>query len=546
MIVTGLSLETLSILVGSVAALHALQLFVDFRRLLASIHHLPGYRTILGSSTVLGNLFPPIPLLTLGHDHSWLSKHGPFAEKGLDIISTAAWWPKAVGSLLIADVNVIKDIVWSRGERFPKPLGKYTILTFFGENIIVSEGNEWKRYRKIVAPAFSERNNRLVWDATIQIMLDLFDTMWAGQEEVVVDHSVDLTFPIALFVIGAAGFGRPISWKEDTVVTLGHQLTLKDALRTVTQDLTIKLLVPRWAMGLTKRFRRARLAFDELHQYLKEMIHERRGSQYEDNNDLLSSLLSANDGDNLSKSEVKLSDSELIGNIFIFLVAGHETTAHALSFAFALLALHPDKQEEMYQHIKRVLPDGRIPTYDDMLSLAYSSAVFNEALRMFPPVCIVPKTSAEDTTFTLTDANGTLKTVVVPKGLDLTLDVPGLHYNPKYWEDPFTFKPERFLGDWNRDAFFAFSGGKYLNIFLGTSLKMPIPIGYRGCVGRKFAEAEGAAVLTILISRYIISIKDEPQFVGETYEQRKARVLDARSILTLAPTRLPLVFRRRT
>ncbi|KAG1838016.1 cytochrome P450 [Suillus subalutaceus] len=204
------------------------------------------------------------------------------------------------------------------------------------------------------------------------------------------------------------------------------------------------------------------------------------------------------------------------------------TRAHTFSFAFALLALHPDKQEEMYQHIKRVLPDGRIPTCDDMPSLACSSAVFNEALRMFPPVCTVPKTSAEDTTFTLTDANGTLKTVVVPKGLGLTLDVPGLHYNPKYWEDPFTFNPERFLGDWNRDAFLAFSGG------------------YRGCVGRKFSETEGAAVLTILISRYVISIKDEPQFAGETYEQRKARVLDAQSMLTLAPTRLPLVFRRRT
>ncbi|KAG1862036.1 cytochrome P450 [Suillus subalutaceus] len=512
MIVTGLSLETLSILVGSVVALRALQLFLDFRRLLANIHHLPGHRTILSSSTVLGRLLPPTPLLILGHDHFWLLKHGPFAERGLDIISAVACWPKAMGSMLIADVNVIKDIVWSRGERFPKPLGQYTVLTFFGENIIASEGNEWKRYRKVVAPGFSEKNKRLVWDATTQIMLDLFDTMWAGQEEVVVNHSVDLTFP-------------------DDVIPLGHQLTFKDALRTVTQDLTLTILVPRWAMGLTKSFRRARLAFDELHRYLTEMIHERQESKdEEDNNDLLSSLVSANDNENLSKGEVRLSDSELIGKLQFQTLAEHDyiTTAHALSFAFALLALHPDKQEEMYQHIKHVLSDGRIPTYDDMPSLTYSSAVFNEALRMFPPVCAVPKSSAEDTTFTLTDVNGTLKTVVVPKGLDLILDVPGLHYNPKYWEDPFAFKPERFLGDWNRDAFLAFSGG------------------YRGCAGRKFAETEGAAVLTILISQYIISIKDEPQFAGETYEQRKARVLDARSMLTLAPTRLPLVFRRRT
>jgi cytochrome P450 len=139
------------------------------------------------------------------------------------------------------------------------------------------------------------------------------------------------------------------------------------------------------------------------------MIHERQGSQHdEDNNDLLSSLLSANDDDNLSKGEVKLSDSELIGKLLFQTVAGHgdiviqaissyfwsrdtryytlstlfpgadnsQTTAHTLSFAFALLALHPEKQEEMYQHIKRVLPDGRIPvrtseTYRQLFSQAH-------------------------------------------------------------------------------------------------------------------------------------------------------------------------------
>ncbi|KAG1736097.1 cytochrome P450 [Suillus paluster] len=536
MIVSGLSLATLAILVGSVAALRSLKLFLDFRRLLGSIHHLPGYRTILSSTTVIANMLPPTPWLTLGHDCIWLLKHTPFAEGGLDIISAVACWPKATGSLWIADVNIIKDIVWSRGARFPKPLDQYTPLTFFGRNIVASEGDEWKRYRKIVAPAFSERNNRLVLETTMQIMVDLFDTVWAGRDEVVVNHAVDLTLPIALFVIGAAGFGRPISWKEDAVIPLGHQLTFKDALHTVTQDLYLKLLVPTWAMGLTKRFRHARLAFDELHQYLTEMIQERQGSQHqEDNSDILSSLLAANDDEKLSQGEVKLSDSELIGNTFILLLAGHETTAHTLAFAFGLLALYPEKQEELYQHIKRVLPDGRLPsglqcfrqTYDDMPSLAYSSAVFNETLRIFPPVSTVPKSNAEDTTFTLTDAHGTKRTVAVPRGFALALNISGLHYNPKYWEDPYAFKPERFLGDWNRDAFLPFSSG------------------YRACVGRKFSETEGTAVLTVVLSRYTVSVKDEPQFAGETFEQRKTRVLDARSRLTLAPTRLPLVFRRR-
>ncbi|OAX42462.1 cytochrome P450 [Rhizopogon vinicolor AM-OR11-026] len=528
MIISGLSLNTLAILVGSVAALRVVQSFLDLRRLLRSINYLPGYRTILGSTTILGNVLPQTPLLTLGHDHSWRLKHAPFAERGLDIISAVSFWPNVIGILWIADAQTIKDIVRSRG-RFPKPLDLYASLSSFGKNIVVSEGDEWKRYRKIVAPMFSDKNNRLVWDATMQVMLELFDTVWEGKDEVVIDHCVDLTQPLALFVIGAAGFGRPISWKEDSVIPSGHQMTFRDALHATLQGIVIKVLVPTWAMGFTKGFRHTRLAFDELQRYLTEMIQERKGSERkEDDHDLLSRLLAANDDENLSEGEVKLSDSELIGNIFILMVAGHETTAHSLAFALALLALHPDKQEELYQHIKRVLPDGRIPTYDDMPSLGYSSAVFNEALRMFPPANSVPKSSAENTTFTVTDVDGMKRTVTVPQGIILTLDITGLHYNPKYWEDPYTFKPERFLGDWNRDAFLPFSAG------------------YRACVGRKFSETEAAAVLTILISRYTVSIKDEPQFAGETHEQHKARILDARSVLTLAPTRLPLVFKRRT
>ncbi|OAX30733.1 cytochrome P450, partial [Rhizopogon vinicolor AM-OR11-026] len=321
--------------------------------------------------------------------------------------------------------------VWSRG-RFPKHLSQYAVLTIFGNNIIVSEGDEWKRYHKVVARAFSERNNRLVWNVTTQIILELFDTVWTGKDEVVVDHAVDLTLPMASFVIGAAGFGRHISWKDDSVIPPGHQLTFKDALLTTSHDLFIKLLVPRWAMGFTKHFRRARLAFDELHRYLTEMIQERKGSQLkEDGEDLFSTLLAANSDENLLKDEVKLNDSELISNIFILMVAGHETTGHSLAFALALLALYPDKQEELYQHIKRVLPDGRIPTYDDMPSLSYSSAVFNETLRMFPPVCCVPKLNAENTMFTITDVNGTKRTVSVPQGIALTLAVPALHYNRK-------------------------------------------------------------------------------------------------------------------
>ncbi|KAG6903010.1 hypothetical protein C0995_007443 [Termitomyces sp. Mi166 len=310
-------------------------------------------------------------------------------------------WPSST-TLILADAAAIKEVITYRS-RFPKPVWQYTVLTFFGRNIVASEDEEWKKYRKISAPAFSDRNNKLVWEETVKIANSLFEDVWGDQETITVNHCVEVTLPIALFVIGAAGFGRTISWKDDDVIPPGYHLTFKDALHTVTTDIFLKLIVPGPALGLTQRLRDLRLAFDELERYMTEMIQERQaGEKKETRYDLFSSLLDANDADS---DEAKLSVSELIGNIFIFLVAGHETTAHTLCFTFAMLALYQDEQEILYQHIQRVLAQGKLP------------------------VPSIPKFSAEDTRLSTIDTQGNNVVVVVPKDTDISIDVPGLHYN---------------------------------------------------------------------------------------------------------------------
>jgi cytochrome P450 len=205
-----------------------------------------------------------------------------------------------------------------------------------------------------------------------------------------------------------------------------------------------------------------------------------------------------------------------------------QTTAHTLCFTFALLALYPDEQEKLYQHIKKTIPEGEEPTYEQMPLLTYSNAVFYETLRMFPPVIGIPKVAAEDTSLRTQNAKGESITIPVPKGTDITIVTAALHYNPRYWKDPHQFNPSRFLdNDWPRDAFLPFSGGA------------------RACIGRKFFETEGIAILTLLVRNFKITVKDEPQFANETFDQRKARVLSARSGLTLTPNRVPLTFTRR-
>ncbi|KAH8979832.1 cytochrome P450, partial [Lactarius akahatsu] len=260
--------------------------------------------------------------------------------------------------------------------------------------------------------------------------------------------------------------------------------------------------------------RRVNLAFDELRQYMAEMVDARRSAETkEERHDLFSGLLDAAP-DNPDGS-VAITEQELIGNMFIFLLAGHETTAHALCFTFALLALYPDEQEHLYQQIKGILIDiNGTPTYEDINRFTLSVTVLNETLRMFPPVASIPKHAAEDTSLTVGNADGGETTFPIPSGTLVKFHVLGLHYNRP--PVPHAFRPERFLGEWPRNAFLPFSSGA------------------RGCLGRRFFETESVAAITVMISRYRVEVKEEPEFLGETFEQRCVRITAFDQVLTNA------------
>ncbi|KAH9074295.1 cytochrome P450 [Lactarius deliciosus] len=447
-----------------------------------------------------------------------------FAAAGKDAIALAEVFPTPRATIFLADAAAIKEVITSRA-RFPKPLRLYSVLSVFGSNIVASEGDEWKRYRTITAPAFSERNTRLVWDETSRIMFDLFDNVWGDSPEIVLDHCVDITLPIALFVIGVAG---SYTLLDPYILMLkGSRMTFKDAFQILSSNMGLKIVLPNWAMNLTEHARRVNLAFNELKQYMVEMVDDRRSAETkEERYDLFSGLLDAAHDD--PDGGVAITEQELIGNTFAFLLAGHETTAHTLCFAFALLALYPDEQERLYQQIKGIVADlNGTPTYEDMNRFTLSLAVLYETLRMFPAVPLVPKHAAEDTSLTVDNADGGKTILAVPSGTDVHLHIPALHYHPKYWKDPHTFRPERFLGEYPRDAFLPFSAGA------------------RACLGRRFFETEGIAVITMMMSKYRVEVKEEPEFIGETFGQRFARVTASEQLLTNTPSRVPLVFKRR-
>ncbi|KAH6912980.1 614/534 cytochrome P450 [Coprinopsis sp. MPI-PUGE-AT-0042] len=512
------------LLVASLLVIAICERLHSYWTALQAINHHPGNRRAFSAHHILGAILPRIPGITIGPNYLLVDKIKPFKYFGWDAISDVSWIGKITTVYILADAATVKEVTSSKA-RFPKPTELYGALTIYGENILSTEGDLWRRYKKLTAPAFHDRNNKLVWGEAVRVIADLFDEVWQDQNEIEVDHCLELTLPIALYILGAAVFGNKVTWKEDSFKPPGHHLTFKEALHHSSENLIVKLATPTWALGLTAHLRLARLAFKELGMYMNEMLQERISSQNPDASDLFSVLLASSMGE--AKDE-NLTGDEIIGNIFIFLVAGHETTAHTLCFTFALLALYEEEQEKLYQDITSVLPDKRLPVYEDMPSLTRSMAVFYETLRLLPPVPGIPKVAAEDTTLTIGNQLGETTTVPVPKGTHIILNAAGLHHNPRYWADPDEFKPDRFMApDWPRDAFLPFGAGAH------------------ACLGRKFFETEGIAVLTMIISRYKVTVKNEPQFAGETFEQKRARITASKIGVTVTPLRVPLVFTRR-
>ncbi|KAF8686403.1 cytochrome P450 family protein [Rhizoctonia solani] len=405
----------------------------------------------------------------------------------------------------------------------------YAMLKGFGNNILIVEGEEWKRQRRIVSPAFSDKNNHLVWEAAQGFVEQMMDSWGSRQSTILHDVSEDLSLPLSICVIAKAGLGQNVSWGRDRIPS-GHTLTFKDALATFAKTAHLPLILPDWAWSLRRSWNEAKHAHGELRLYLQEMLNGRRGlSEGEirdavtQKHDLFSQLLYARDADNM------LEEDELIGNVFIFLIAGHETTAHTLAIILALLALYPQAQDKIVKQVRELEHEYGKLSYSHIHQLTYTMAVIYETLRLFPTVPMIPKMATADTTL-MVGLPPDNRTIHVPKSMTVHIQLTGLHYNPSYWESPEEFDPERFMDPhWNRDAFIAFS------------------LGPRACIGRRFAETSLVAELVTLLSNYKVSI-DESRFRlinGESIVERRSRLINPNERITLTPAPMPLVFSRR-
>ncbi|KAG8694806.1 hypothetical protein FRC08_008248, partial [Ceratobasidium sp. 394] len=422
-----------------------------YRRALARVHHLPGTRLLFDPYSPLAFMLPRVRGLGVGSSYGWEFKYSLFDGCKWDV-HTMVGFLSGTSGYLVSNLDTIKQMSISR-TTFTKPVKDYGTLDVFGPNLVVTEGDQWKRQRRICAPAFSDRNNSYVWSTTTSLVDEMMATWTKHDPTRISNICEDVTMPLALCVIAKAGFGQEIRWTDEAPPPSNHELTFKKALSVVTHNIFLPVILPDWAWKLRKHWRFVKEAYDEVLAYLHEMIDQRRnpskhGSEMTEKHDLFTQLLDAHDAGD------KLIADELIGNIFVFLIAGHETTSHTLGFLFGLLALYPEEQAKLVQHIEQNRPESRDFAYEDIHRLTYVTATLYETLRLYPSIIQISRHAPADTHMNL----GSGKTISVPSQTRVGIHVPGLHYNPKYWDDPFEFAPSRFLNpNWNREAFVPFA-----------------------------------------------------------------------------------------
>ncbi|KAL0257801.1 putative P450 monooxygenase [Diplodia seriata] len=507
---------------------------------------------------ILGDrLYPIIDRLPKAWTKSWLpylriewlyeAKYEPFKRFGSEVLLVCSPGEK---HLYVANPEAIADIATRRLD-FPKPLEVYKTLQLYGENVVVTEGQLWRKHRKITAPSFSEKNNRVVWDESLRQTQAILTHWTAGNDSSGSLHELDADMmSLSLNLISKAGFGVRCLWPheeaagqaegQDERLTSskpppGHAMSYKEAMSKLMKNVIWIPIMPKWLRDIVpfEGPRTASVAYDEWGLYMKELYemkktHIREG-QTTEGLDLLGSVMKGAGitEKTLSGAEPQeqvLSDSEILGNAFIFILAGHETTANAMHFALVLLALNPQSQRRLQKAISEIVGDRPISQWDydqDLPKLmnGMPAAVINETLRMIPAVVGIPKRTMKGSPQTLTVEG---QDYVVPEDTLISIDTPGAHNNPRYWparpdisalppgDELEQFKPERWIVDENNQPFVGAGGaasGKATQLFKpAPGAFVPFSEGHRSCMGRRFAQVESISIIAALMQTHSVEL----------------------------------------
>ncbi|NED94033.1 cytochrome P450 [Phytoactinopolyspora alkaliphila] len=360
---------------------------------------------------------------------------------------------------LLSHPDHVQDVLIQHADHFRKGPVLQRAQFVLGDGLLTAEGDVHRRHRDIVQPAFHSRRITGYAETMISRALAMSDSWTAGVPLDVHAETVRLTLASAASTLLGADVG------DDDI------RTVEDAVADLLAAYKLAFVPFGWRLqripvGPMRRLRRGR---QQLYRVVDPVIAARKAAAGA--GDLLSALVRPEDSD-------RLSDQEIRDHAVTLLLAGHETTANALTFAFHLLALHPDIEGRVHAEVDETLESG-MPGPQDHGRLPFCRAVISEALRLYPPSWAIARQALDD---------HRVGDHLIRAG-DLVLLSPWLvHRDPRWWPEPESFRPDRWLDGESKErprwAYFPFGAG------------------IRRCIGEGFAWTEGVLVLAAVARRW--------------------------------------------
>jgi cytochrome P450 len=359
--------------------------------------------------------------------------------------------------------DYIKDVLVTYNRNFIKSRGLERTKVLLGEGLLTSEGDFHRRQRRLIQPAFHRQ--RIA--AYAVVMTDYGAQMrerW--QDGTTLDIAQEMK-RLTLAIAGKTLFNADV---ESEANEIGEALTISmDEWRT--RVLPFSELFDKLPLPGNRRLQRAQNRLDAT---VYRIINEHRAGGI-DQGDLLSMLLHAQDEEG---DGGRMADKQLRDEALTILLAGHETTANALTWVWYLLSENPDVERTLHAEIDMVLA-GRLPTLNDVPCLHYTEMVFAEALRLYPPAWILGRRAISDYE---------VANYLLPAGSVIFMSPYVMHRDPRYFPDPLTFDPKRWTPESRalqpRFSYFPFGGGP------------------RQCIGEAFAWMEGVLIIAILAQNW--------------------------------------------
>jgi len=355
-----------------------------------------------------------------------------------------------------------KHVLADNAANYHKGIGYTEAKRALGDGLLTSEGALWKEQRRTIQPVFQHKRIAGQADVIIDEALALVERLRKHQNAPSVDVLDEIT-ALTLGVLGSTLLDADLGAFE----SIGHSFeAVQDQAMFEMETLG---LVPKWLpLKGQREFRSARADLDRIVDIL---VQQRKANPIESGDDVLTRLMAST----AKETDKRVADRRMRDELVTLLLAGHETTSSTVGWTLNLVSQHPEVRQRLHDEAVAVYGDGR-PEYEDLNRLPYTNMVLQEAMRLYPPVWILPRRALAD------DEVGGYH---VPAGSEVLICPYIMHRHPKYWPEPDRFNPERFDPDVKSDR------PRYAHL--------PFGAGPRFCVGNHLGMMEATFIISALM-----------------------------------------------